>query len=111
MVSDRLRRFARRLEGEPDFLAHTLWRHRERTGEGREDTRERLGLARHDEASEISLACCRVPGTPDEVRRVADRYGADAGALRGVLGLVGREPTGRRGNAPTRRAGKKGTPR
>lgn len=85
MVGDRHRCFARRVEGEPGFLAHALARHRETTGESREDLRERLGLAREDEAAEISLACCLLPRTSEEVARVAAHYGADRAALAEIL--------------------------
>lgn len=88
-VNDNLRRFARRLEGGPDFLAHALWRYRQEAGDSREDLRERLGLDRDDEATEISMACCRLPDTPDEISRVAAYRGADAAALAAILAEVG----------------------
>lgn len=86
MVSDNLRRFVRRAEDDPFFVARRLRRCREEHGVGPEELAELLGLPRDEEAL-VSLALCRAPDTPAEALRIARYSGADGRALEELLGF------------------------
>ena len=84
MASENLRRFVRRVEKDPSFVAHRLHRYREEHGVGPEKLAELLGLPR-DEDALVSLALCRAPETTAEALRIARYSGADGRAFKELL--------------------------
>lgn len=87
MVSENLKRFVRRVEEDPSFVAHRLRRYREEHGLGPVELGERLGLP-DDEEALVSLALCRAPQTAAEALRIARYSGADGRALEDLLGFM-----------------------